>query len=191
MLSRLRVEAALDDRHSINQSINRLRCENLVRSHLDFKGAHEQIDLNMHLTRPLLLHFFFTISFLAAEPLSNLLQINSLPPSPHPSLTALLTSLSLLRPALPNTCYLQNTHLILSHCKPSFPDSLRLPYAINLSVCELDLINQTPSVCRSEDWDACVRELAGKDHWWTTFSGNLRFVGSLCYLGRGEVEKGM
>ena len=109
-----------------------------------------------------------------------------------PPLTDLLTTLSILQRK--PTCYRTAATSLIHHCKvlsSDIPDPDRVHFAIKLTTCELDLINQTPPVCRIEaHWRDCVRILAGKDTWWTTFSGNLREVTNVCWIGRQEVEKG-
>ena len=114
-------------------------------------------------------------------------------PSTIPSsLTDLLSTLSRLqrRP----TCYRTAAASLVHHCKTlssDIPDPDRIHFAIKLTICELDLIQQTPTICRMERlWKDCVDTLATKDNWWTTFSGNLREVTNVCWIGRQEIEKG-
>ena len=109
-----------------------------------------------------------------------------------PPLTDLLTTLSTLQRK--PTCYRTAATSLIHHCKDlttDIPDPDRVHFAIKLTTCELDLIQQTPSICRIEThWRACVQELATKEQWWTTFSGNLHQVTNVCWLGRKEIEKG-
>jgi len=117
-------------------------------------------------------------------------------PSPNaalpPALTDVLNTLATL--ARKPTCYRTAATALVQHCKTlpaDIPDSDRIEFAIKLTICELDLIGQTPGVCRFEArCNECVKALARKDHWWTTFSGNLREVANVCWIGRHEVEKG-
>jgi hypothetical protein len=92
------------------------------------------------------------------------------------------------------TCYRTAATSLMHFCKSlsaDIPDPERIQFAIKLTVCELDLIQQTPGMCRlDERWNECVRALSKKDHWWTSFSGNLREVSNVCWIGRREVEKG-
>ena len=109
-----------------------------------------------------------------------------------PPLTDLLSTLASLqrRP----TCYRTAATSLIHHCKSlssDIPDPDRIQFAIKLTICELDLIAQTPSTCRVEtQWNECAKILATRDNWWTTFSGNLREVMNVCWIGRREVEKG-
>jgi hypothetical protein len=109
-----------------------------------------------------------------------------------PPLSGLLTTLSTLQRK--PTCYRTAAASLIQHCNSlssDIPDPDRILFAIKLSICELDLIHQTPPICQLESqWKECVQELATKDHWWTTFSGNLREVTNVCWIGRQEVEKG-
>ena len=109
-----------------------------------------------------------------------------------PPLTDLLTTLSTLQRK--STCYRTAATSLIHHCtslNTDIPDPARIQFAIKLTICELDLIQQTPHICRLEAWKPCVRILASRDHWWTTFSGNLREVVNVCWIGRREVEKGI
>jgi hypothetical protein len=93
------------------------------------------------------------------------------------------------------TCYRTAATSLMHFCKSlpaDIPDPERIQFAIKLTVCELDLIQQTPGMCRVEGrWNECVRALAKRDHWWTSFSGSLREVSNVCWIGRHEVEKGL
>jgi Tht1-like nuclear fusion protein len=93
------------------------------------------------------------------------------------------------------TCYRRAATSLIEHCKlltSDIPDDERVHFAIKLTACELDLIQQTPLHCREDSrWKDCVKALASKDHWWTTFSGNLREVTNVCWVGQQEVEKGL
>lgn len=113
---------------------------------------------------------------------------NTLPPP----LTDLLSTLSILQRK--PTCHRTAAMSLIHHCKSlstDIPDPDRICFAIKLTICELDLIQQTPSICRIESqWKDCVKVLATRDNWWTTFSGNLREVSNVCWIGRQEVEKG-
>lgn len=129
--------------------------------------------------------------------------IDSLLPSPYiiphsntppsPSLRDLLSTLSTLQRK--PTCYRTAATSLIHRCKSlstDIPDPDRVQFAIKLTICELDLIQQTPSICHIESrLKDCVKILATKDHWWTTFSGNLREVSNVCWIGRQEVEKGI
>jgi len=110
---------------------------------------------------------------------------------PHP-LTDLLSTLASLQRK--PTCYRTAAASLIHHCKSlssDIPDPDRIQFAIKLTICELDLIAQTPATCRLEtQWKECVKVLATRDNWWTTFSGNLREVTNVCWIGRQEVEKG-
>src|SRR5271170_885661 len=102
--------------------------------------------------------------FLSLPPLSytntidssiDLLIQNSSPPplsNQHPpSLTELITTLSSLQRK--PTCYRTAATSLIHHCKSlstDIPDSDRVSFAIKLTICELDLIQQTPAVCRIE-----------------------------------------
>jgi Tht1-like nuclear fusion protein len=112
---------------------------------------------------------------------------NTLPPP----LTDLLSTLSTLQRK--PTCYRTAATSLIHHCKSLYtdiPDPDRIHFAVKLTICDLDLIHQTPSICDIESrWNDCVKTLATKDHWWTTFSGNLREVTNVCWIGRQEVEK--
>jgi len=114
------------------------------------------------------------------------------PSTPPVMITDILNSLTLLQRK--PTCYRTAATSLIHHCKnlqSDIPDHDRVLFAIKLTTCELDLIQQTPEICLVEDrWRECVRTLATKDNWWTTFSGNLREVGNVCWIGRQEVEKG-
>ena len=109
-----------------------------------------------------------------------------------PPLKDIITMLSTLQRK--PTCYRTAATSLIHHCASltsDIPDPDRIHFAMKLTCCELDLINQTPSACRLEtQWRECVRLLATQDHWWTTFSGNLREVTNVCWIGRREVEKG-
>jgi hypothetical protein len=109
-----------------------------------------------------------------------------------PPLGDIVTMLSTLQRK--PTCYRTAATSLIHHCASltsDIPDPDRIQFAIKLTCCELDLINQTPSACRLESqWRDCVRLLATQDHWWTTFSGNLREVTNVCWIGRQEVAKG-
>jgi Tht1-like nuclear fusion protein len=111
--------------------------------------------------------------------------------SPPPT-DQLLTTISALQRK--PTCYRTAASTLIHHCETlssDIPDPDRILFAIKLTTCELDLIHQTPAICLIEaSWKECVRTLATKDHWWTTFSGNLREVTNVCWIGRREVEKG-
>jgi len=131
-----------------------------------------------------------TLSFgLSNGPLDTLPSPNAALP---PALTDVLNTLATL--ARKPTCYRTAATALVQHCKTlpaDIPDSDRIEFAIKLTICELDLIGQTPGVCRFEArCNECVKALARKDHWWTTFSGNLREVANVCWIGRHEVEKG-
>jgi len=123
-----------------------------------------------------------------------------LPPSPLPSfsplphaLTNVLNTLAALHRK--PTCYRGAAMSLIHYCKSlsgDIPDPDRVQFAIKLTICELDLIQQTPDLCRTGSrWNDCVKVLAMEDHWWTTFSGNLREVTNVCWIGRREVEKGL
>jgi hypothetical protein len=127
--------------------------------------------------------------------------MNTLIPSPQvlphsnffpPQLTDLISTLSTLQRK--PSCYRTAAASVIHHCKSlstDIPDPDRIQFAIKLTICELDLIHQTPSTCLIESrWRECVKTLATKDHWWTTFCGNLHEVISVCWIGRQEVEKG-
>ena len=92
------------------------------------------------------------------------------------------------------TCYRAAAASLIHHCKQlprDIPDGDRIQFAIKLTKCELDLIQQTPPQCLKDSYSKdCIKALASKDHWWTTFSGNLREVTNVCWIGRQEVEKG-
>jgi hypothetical protein len=109
-----------------------------------------------------------------------------------PPLADILNSVTLLQRK--PTCYRNAAAAIIQHCKgleTDIPDGDRAIFAIKLSICELDLTQQTPDICRVEDrWRECVKTLATRDTWWTTFSGNLHEVGNVCWIGKQEVEKG-
>ena len=149
---------------------------------------------------PFLFFFIFSFPFFIRPALGRheqSMDIPSLPALLHqqtttPLLTDILNTLTSLqrRP----TCYRKAAISIIHHCKEittDIPDHNRVRFAIKLTICELDLIAQTPDVCRVEErWRECVRELASKDHWWATFSGNLHEVMNVCWIGRQEVEKG-
>jgi hypothetical protein len=110
-----------------------------------------------------------------------------------PPLTELFSTLASLQRK--PTCYRTAATSVIHHCRSlssDIPDPDRIQFAIKLTVCELDLIDQTPATCRLEtQWRVCVKVLATRDHWWTTFSGNLREVTNVCWIGRQEVEKGL
>lgn len=116
-----------------------------------------------------------------------------LPSALPPALSEVFNTLATLQRS--PTCYRAAATLLMQFCKslPSdIPDPERIQFAIKLTVCELDLIQQTPALCRVEErWNECVRALAKRDHWWTSFSGNLRQVSNVCWIGRHEVEKGL
>jgi hypothetical protein len=120
---------------------------------------------------------------------------DSIPPitALFPPLTDLLSTLATLQRK--PTCYRTAATSLIHHCKSlssDIPDPDRIQFAIKLTICELDLIGQTPSTCRLEtQWKECVKGLATRDNWWTTFSGNLREVTNVCWIGRKEVEKGL
>lgn len=120
------------------------------------------------------------------------LDLIPLPNFATPPLGDIITMLSTLRRK--PTCYRTAAASLIHHCTSltsDIPDPDRVHFAVKLTCCELDLINQTPAVCQIEShWRECVRILASKDHWWTTFSGNLREVTNVCWIGRQEVEKG-
>jgi hypothetical protein len=122
------------------------------------------------------------------EPLS----LIPLGPIEPPPLADLLFTLSTLQRK--PTCYRSAAASLIHHCKgleTDIPDPERVHFAVQLTICDLDLIQQTPSVCRIEtQWKACVNALASKENWWTTFSGNLHEVTNVCWIGRREVEKG-
>jgi hypothetical protein len=108
------------------------------------------------------------------------------------ALSSIISALSTLQRK--PSCYRSAAASVIEHCKSlpmDIPDPDRIHFAIKLTVCELDLIHQTPAVCQIESqWRSCVHELATNDNWWTSFSGNLREVVSVCWIGRREVEKG-
>lgn len=133
--------------------------------------------------------FGYTDSSIDIFPYSHRIPLsNTLPPP----LTDLLSTLSTLQRK--PTCYRAAATSLIHHCKSlstDIPDPDRIHFAIKLTICELDLIQQTPSICRVESrWGDCVKVLATRDNWWTTFSGNLREVSNVCWIGRQEVEKG-
>jgi len=106
-------------------------------------------------------------------------------------LSSLLTTLSSLRHK--PTCYRQAATSLIHHCKTlptDLPDHDRLHFAIKLTLCELDLIHQSPPPCLDQGtWKQCVKQLSTKETWWTSFSGNLREVTNVCFLSRQEIEK--
>lgn len=112
--------------------------------------------------------------------------------TPPLSLSDILSTLSTLQRK--PTCYRTAATSLMHHCKAlstDIPDPDRIHFAIKLTICELEIIQQIPSVCRIETrWKDCVKVLATKDNWWTSFSGNLRDVSNVCWIGRQEVEKG-
>ena len=112
---------------------------------------------------------------------------------PAPRLSDLFSTLASLQRK--PTCYRTAATSVIHHCRSlssDIPDPDRIQFAIKLTICELDLIAQTPATCRLEtQWKECVKVLATRDHWWTTFSGNLREVTNVCWIGRQEVEKGL
>lgn len=114
-------------------------------------------------------------------------------PFASPPLGDIITMLSTLQRK--PTCYRQAATSLIHHCTAlttDIPDPDRIHFAIKLTCCELDLINQTPAACHTDShWRECVRVLASRETWWTSFSGNLREVGNVCWIGRQEVEKGM
>ena len=151
----------------------------------------------------LLLHsLFFLIAFLLESSCGHIeSSIDILTQSPDlvadstafpPPLTDLLATLAALQRK--PTCYRTAATSLIYHCKSlssDIPDPDRVQFAIKLTICELDLIAQTPSTCRVETrWNECVKILATRDNWWTTFSGNMRDVTNVCWIGRREVEKG-
>ena len=125
--------------------------------------------------------------------LSQPLDIISLGTAFPPPLTDILSTLTSLHRK--PTCYRTAATSLIHHCKSlstDIPEPDRVQFAIKLAICELDLIGETPYTCRLEvQWKECVKILASKDHWWTTFSGNLREVANICWIGRREVEKGL
>ena len=78
-----------------------------------------------------------------------------------PPLTDLLSTLASLQRK--PTCYRTAATSLIYHCKSlssDIPDPDRVQFAIKLTICELDLIAQTPSTCRVETrWNECVENI--------------------------------
>jgi hypothetical protein len=149
----------------------------------------------MQIQRLFLLLLQLKLSFGCADTSIDVLpypRILSLSKTLPPPLTDLLSTLSTLQRK--PTCYRTAATSLIHHCKAlstDIPDRDRIHFAISLTICELDLIQQTPSICRIESkWNDCAKVLATRDNWWTSFSGNLREVSNICWIGRQEVEKG-
>ena len=121
----------------------------------------------------------------------NILPVISVSNTRPPPLTDLLSVLTTLHRK--PTSYRTAATSVIHHCKSlstDIPD--RTLFAIKLTICELDLIQQTPSECRIESrWHDCLTILATRDNWWTTFSGNLREVTNVCWIGQQQIEKGI
>lgn len=79
---------------------------------------------------------------------------------------------------------------LLPYCDITLDSNIRLKYAIELSKCEFQhsSIKYPKSCDKFKVYKDCTTELEKKPQWWTTYSGNYKFVGQICNEFRQHYE---
>lgn len=105
------------------------------------------------------------------------------------------TSLAVFKDLMPaSSCARTALQSLLNDCQRILQPSERSYYAAALSKCEFESAAvQYPDICRFLDDTTsvvlCANELETRAQWWTTYSGNYRLVGHICYENAKEYEK--
>lgn len=87
-------------------------------------------------------------------------------------------------------CVLKVLDNILPHCNAPEDVAERTWLGVQLSICEFDAAGISyPKSCRQfSSLMECTGLLESKSTWWTTFSGNYRYISTICSEYRSEYE---
>ncbi|KAK9479637.1 Tht1-like nuclear fusion protein-domain-containing protein [Lipomyces japonicus] len=108
------------------------------------------------------------------------------------SMTEIYNKLCELSP--PSSCFRDSLADILPSCQILTTD-MRVTHAIRLTLCELSAgLVDAPTTClrdltQKNQRENCLHVLKSSPQYWTSFSGNFRSIGSICFAERNTHEQ--